>query len=170
MGFSGVGDPTTPSPHYPLATASGLGERETLKGVYGKQPFGTRSRWTCIPRFVPIPPGRHGSYFWNTGSAPSNPAKTQISPFGIRTCTPSPAAELRNLKCTMTIYHGEVVYRQNRHRPVKRCSKLKECSTALVMRSGKPSCAFSLRRVTDASTLPRWFRRTTPLCFLPMRG
>jgi hypothetical protein len=86
-------------------------ERETAKGVYGKQPFGTAesvdihtalrayTAWAARQLFLE---NRVGSL--ETGK------EADIAVWDKDLYTIS-AEELRNLKCEMTLYHGEVVYR-----------------------------------------------------------
>jgi predicted amidohydrolase YtcJ len=98
----------------PLAARFGLWsavERETAKGIYGKQPFGTAesvdihtalrayTAWAARQLFLE---NRVGSL--ETGKE----ADIAVWDKDLYTI---PADELRNLKCEMTLYHGEVVYR-----------------------------------------------------------
>ena len=65
-------------------------ERETLKGVYGAHPFGTRKPSTSIPRCALTPHGPRGNCFSKTKSEPSSPASKPTSRSGITICTPCP--------------------------------------------------------------------------------
>ena len=86
-------------------------ERETAKGVYGKQPFGTAesvdihialrayTAWAARQLFL-----EHRIGSLETGK------EADIAVWDKDMYT-IPAEELRNLKCEMTLYNGEVVYR-----------------------------------------------------------
>jgi predicted amidohydrolase YtcJ len=83
-------------------------EREPLKGVYGKHPFGTPEA-TDVIRSYTVWAARQLFLEGRVGSI--EPGKEADIAVWDRDMYTIASAELRSLKCEMTIYHGQIVYR-----------------------------------------------------------
>jgi predicted amidohydrolase YtcJ len=98
----------------PLAARFGLWsavERGTAKDVYGKQPFGTAESvdiHTALRAYTAW--GARQLFLENRVGSLETGKEADIAVWDKDLYT-IPADELRNLKCEMTLYHGEVVYR-----------------------------------------------------------
>ena len=88
----------------------GIGQRETLKGVYGKQPFGTAESVDVHTALRSYTAWAARQLFLEDKIGSIEPGKEADIAIWDQDMYTIPAAELHNLKCTMTIYHGEVVY------------------------------------------------------------
>jgi predicted amidohydrolase YtcJ len=86
-------------------------ERETAKGVYGKQPFGTAESVDVQTALRSYTAWAARQLFLEDKVGSIEPGKEADIAIWDRDMYTIPAAELRNLKCEMTLYHGEVVYR-----------------------------------------------------------
>lgn len=85
-------------------------QRETLKGVYGKQPFGTAESVDVHTALRSYTAWAARQLFLEHRIGSIEPGKDADIAIWDQDMYTIPAAELQNLKCTMTIYHGEVVY------------------------------------------------------------
>jgi predicted amidohydrolase YtcJ len=86
-------------------------ERETAKGVYGKQPFGTAESVDVHTALRSYTAWAARQLFLENKVGSIEPGKEADIAIWDKDMYTIPAAELRNLKCEMTLYHGEVVYR-----------------------------------------------------------
>ena len=85
-------------------------QRETLKGVYGKQPFGTAESVDVHTALRSYTAWAARQLFLEDKIGSIEPGKEADIAIWDQDMYTLPAAELHNLKCTMTIYHGQVVY------------------------------------------------------------
>ena len=85
-------------------------QRETLKSVYGKQPFGTAESVDVHTALRSYTAWAARQLFLEDKIGSIEPGKEADIAIWDQDMYTIPAAELHNLKCTMTIYHGEVVY------------------------------------------------------------
>jgi hypothetical protein len=83
-------------------------EREPLKGVYGKHPFGTTEAIDVIRSYT-VWAARQLFLEGRVGSI--EPGKEADIAVWDRDMYTIASAELCSLKCEMTIYHGQIVYR-----------------------------------------------------------
>jgi predicted amidohydrolase YtcJ len=86
-------------------------ERETAKGVYGKQPFGTAESVDVHTALRSYTAWAARQMFLENKIGSIEPGKDADIAVWDKDLYSIPAAELRNLKCEMTLYHGQVVYR-----------------------------------------------------------
>jgi predicted amidohydrolase YtcJ len=101
--------PVTPLPaRYGLWSSV---ERETARGVYGKQPFGTAESVDVHTALRSYTAWAARQLFLEDKVGTLEPGKQADIAVWDRDLYSIPAADLRDLKCEMTIYHGEVVYR-----------------------------------------------------------
>jgi predicted amidohydrolase YtcJ len=85
-------------------------QRETLKSVYGKQPFGTAESVDVHTALRSYTAWAARQLFLEDKIGSIEPGKEADIAIWDQDMYTIPAAELHNLKCAMTIYHGEVVY------------------------------------------------------------
>jgi predicted amidohydrolase YtcJ len=85
-------------------------QRETLKGVYGRQPFGTAESIDVHTALRSYTAWAARQIFLEDKIGSIEPGKDADIAIWDQDMYTIPAAELHNLKCAMTIYHGEVVY------------------------------------------------------------
>jgi predicted amidohydrolase YtcJ len=100
-------------PVTPLPARFGLWssvERETAKGVYGKQPFGTGESVDVHTALRAYTAWAARQLFLEAKAGTLEPGKQADIAVWDKDMYTIPAAELRNLKCEMTLYNGEVVY------------------------------------------------------------
>jgi predicted amidohydrolase YtcJ len=100
-------------PVTPLPARYGLWasvERETAKGIYGKHPFGTGESVDVHAALRSYTAWAARQLFLEDKVGSLEPGKQADIAVWDRNLYTVPAAELRNLKCEMTIYRGEVVY------------------------------------------------------------
>jgi predicted amidohydrolase YtcJ len=88
-------------------------QRETLKGVYGKQPFGTAESVDVHTALRSYTAWAARQLFLEDKIGSIEPGKEADIAIWDQEMYTIPAAELHNLKCAMTIYHGEVVYQSH---------------------------------------------------------
>jgi predicted amidohydrolase YtcJ len=101
--------PVTPLPaRYGLWSSV---ERETARGVYGKQPFGTAESVDVHTALRSYTAWAARQLFLEDKVGTLEPGKQADIAVWDRDLYSIPTADLRDLKCEMTIYHGEVVYR-----------------------------------------------------------
>jgi predicted amidohydrolase YtcJ len=86
-------------------------EREPLKGVYGKHPFGTAEAIDVHTALRSYTAWAARQLFLEDRVGSIEPGKEADIAVWDRDMYTIPSAELRNLKCEMTIYHGRIVYR-----------------------------------------------------------
>jgi predicted amidohydrolase YtcJ len=86
-------------------------ERETEKGVYGKHPFGTAESVDVHTALRSYTAWAARQLFLETRTGSIEPGKDADIAVWEKDLYTIPARELRNLKCEMTVYNGEVVYR-----------------------------------------------------------
>lgn len=89
-------------------------ERETAKGVYGSQPFGTAEAVDVHTALRSYTSWAARQLFLENKIGSLEPGKEADIAVWDQDPYTMPAQELRNLKCAMTLYHGEVVYRAPR--------------------------------------------------------
>jgi predicted amidohydrolase YtcJ len=87
-------------------------QRETLKGVYGKQPFGTAESIDVHTALRSYTAWAARQIFLEDKIGSIEPGKDADIAIWDQDMYTIPSAELHNLKCAMTIYHGEVVYQR----------------------------------------------------------
>jgi predicted amidohydrolase YtcJ len=85
-------------------------ERETAKGVYGPHPFGTAESVDVHTALRSYTAWGARQLFLEDKIGSIEPGKEADIAVWDKDMYTIPAAELRNLKCEMTIYHGQVVY------------------------------------------------------------
>jgi predicted amidohydrolase YtcJ len=86
-------------------------ERETAKGTYGKQPFGNAESVDIHTALRSYTAWAARQLFLENKVGSIEPGKQADIAVWDKDMYTIPAAELRNLKCEMTIYNGQVVYR-----------------------------------------------------------
>jgi predicted amidohydrolase YtcJ len=86
-------------------------ERETAKGVYGKQPFGTAEAVDVHTALRSYTAWAARQLFLENKVGSIEPGKEADIAVWDKDMYTIPAAELRDLKCEMTIYNGQIVYR-----------------------------------------------------------
>jgi hypothetical protein len=86
-------------------------ERETLKGIYGKHPFGTAESVDVHTALRSYTAWAARQMFLENRIGTLEAGKEADIAVWEQDMYTMPAGELRNLKCVMTIYHGQVVYR-----------------------------------------------------------
>jgi hypothetical protein len=86
-------------------------QRETAKGVYGKQPFGTAESIDVHTALRAYTAWAARQLFLENKVGSLETGKEADIAVWDKDLYTIPADELRNLKCEMTLYHGEVVYR-----------------------------------------------------------
>jgi predicted amidohydrolase YtcJ len=86
-------------------------EREPLKGVYGKHPFGTVESVDVHTALRSYTSWAARQLFLEDKVGSIEPGKEADIAVWDKDMYSIPSAELRNLKCEMTIYHGQIVYR-----------------------------------------------------------
>jgi predicted amidohydrolase YtcJ len=86
-------------------------ERETEKGVYGKHPFGTAESVDVHTALRSYTAWAARQLFLETRTGSLEPGKDADIAVWDKDMYTIPTEELRNLKCEMTLYRGEVVYR-----------------------------------------------------------
>src|SRR3984957_1712227 len=86
-------------------------ERETAKGVYGKQPFGTAEAVDVHTALRSYTAWAAQQLFLDSKIGSIEPGKEADIAVWDKDMYTIPSAGLRNLKCEMTIYNGQVVYR-----------------------------------------------------------
>ncbi len=86
-------------------------ERKTEKGVYGAQPFGTAESVNIHTALRSYTAWAARQLFLEDKVGSIEPGKEADIAVWDKDLYTIPAAELRNLKCEMTLYHGEVVYK-----------------------------------------------------------
>ena len=89
-------------------------ERETAMGVYGSQPFGTAEAVDVHTALRSYTSWAARQLFLENKIGSLEPGKEADIAVWDQDPYTMPAQELRNLKCAMTLYHGEVVYRAPR--------------------------------------------------------
>lgn len=97
----------------PIAARYGLWasvERETLKGTYGAQPFGTAESVDIHTALRSYTAWNARQLFLEDRIGTLEVGKDADIAVWDQDMYSMPAAELRNLKCTMTLLHGQVVY------------------------------------------------------------
>jgi predicted amidohydrolase YtcJ len=92
-------------------------QRETLKGTYGAHPFGTAESVDVHTALRSYTAWAARQLFLEDKIGSIEPGKEADIAVWDKDMYTIPAAELRDLKCEMTIYNGEVVYRA-RNTPV----------------------------------------------------
>jgi hypothetical protein len=92
-------------------------QRETLKGTYGAHPFGTAESVDVHTALRSYTAWAARQLFLENKIGSIEPGKEADIAVWDRDIYTIPAAELHDLKCEMTIYNGEVVYRA-RNTPV----------------------------------------------------
>jgi predicted amidohydrolase YtcJ len=85
-------------------------QRQTLKGVYGEQPFGTAESVDVHTALHSYTAWAARQLFLEDKIGSLEPGKDADIAIWDQDMYTIPAAELHNLKCAMTIYHGQVVY------------------------------------------------------------
>ncbi len=85
-------------------------ERETAKGLYGKQPFGTAESIDVHTALRAYTAWAARQLFLEKQIGSLEPGKDADIAIWDKDLYTMPSAELRNLKCEMTLYHGQVVY------------------------------------------------------------
>ena len=85
-------------------------EREPLKGLYGKHPFGTAESVDVHTALRSYTAWAARQLFLEDRIGSIEPGKDADIAVWDQDMYTIPGEELRNLKCDMTIYHGEVVY------------------------------------------------------------
>ena len=88
-------------------------ERETAKGVYGKQPFGTAEEVDIHTALRSYTAWAARQLFLENKIGSIEPGKQADIAVWDKDLYTIPGEELQNLKCTMTIYNGKVVYALN---------------------------------------------------------
>ena len=104
-------------PVTPLAARYGLWasvERETLKGTYGVHPFGTAESVDIHPALRSYTVWGARQLFLEDRIGSLEIGKDADIAVWDRDMYTMPAAQLRNLKCTMTLFNGKVVYDSKR--------------------------------------------------------
>jgi predicted amidohydrolase YtcJ len=86
-------------------------DRETAKGVYGKQPFGTAEAVDVHTALRSYTAWAAQQLFLENKIGSIEPGKEADIAVWDKDMYTIPSADLRNLKCEMTIYNGQVVYR-----------------------------------------------------------
>ncbi len=86
-------------------------ERETAKAVYGKQPFGTDQAVDIHTALRSYTAWAARQLFLESKIGSLEPGKEADIAVWDKDMYTIPSAELRDLKCEMTIYNGQVVYR-----------------------------------------------------------
>jgi hypothetical protein len=86
-------------------------EREPLKGVYGKHPFATTEAIDVHTALRSYTAWAARQLFLEDRVGSIEPGKEADIAVWDKDLYTIPSAELRNLKCEMTIYHGHIVYR-----------------------------------------------------------
>ena len=86
-------------------------ERETEKGIYGKQPFGTAESVDIHTALRSYTAWAARQLFLENKIGSIEPGKEADLAVWAQDLYTIPAEELRNLKCAMTFYHGQLVYR-----------------------------------------------------------
>ena len=86
-------------------------ERETLKGTYGKHPFSTAESVDVHTALRSYTAWAARQMFLENRIGTLEAGKEADIAVWEQDMYTMPAGELRNLKCVMTIYHGQVVYR-----------------------------------------------------------
>ena len=97
----------------PIAARYGLWsavERETAKGVYGKQPFGTAQSVDVHVALRAYTAWAARQLFLENRIGSIEPGKDADIAIWDQDPYTMPSEELRHLKCAMTLYHGGVVY------------------------------------------------------------
>jgi len=85
-------------------------ERETLKGVYGKQPFGTAEAINVHTALRSYTAWAARQLFLEDKAGTIEPGKQADIAVWDHDLYTMPAADIKNLKCEMTIFGGRVVY------------------------------------------------------------
>jgi predicted amidohydrolase YtcJ len=85
-------------------------QRETLKGAYGKQPFGTAESMDVHTALRSYTAWAARQLFLEEKIGSIEPGKDADIAIWDQDMYTMPSAELQHLKCAMTIYHGQVVY------------------------------------------------------------
>ena len=88
--------------------------RETLKGVYGAQPFGTAEAADVHTALRSYTMWAAHQLFLDDRVGSLEPGKQADIAVWDRDMYTIPAAEIKNLKCEMTIFDGEIVYKAER--------------------------------------------------------
>ncbi len=88
-------------------------ERETAKGVYGKQPFGTAEAVDIHAALRSYTGWAARQLFLEDKIGSIEPGKQADIAVWDKDMYTIPGEDLQNLKCTMTIYNGQVVYALN---------------------------------------------------------
>jgi predicted amidohydrolase YtcJ len=86
-------------------------ERDPLKGVYGKHPFGTAESVDVHAALRSYTSWAARQLFLENKIGSIEPGKEADIAVWDKDMYTIPSSELRNLKCEMTIYHGQIVYR-----------------------------------------------------------
>jgi predicted amidohydrolase YtcJ len=86
-------------------------ERQPLKGVYGAHPFGTAESVDVHTALRSYTAWAARQLFLEDKVGSIEPGKEADIAVWNEDMYTIPSAELRNLKCEITIYNGEVVYR-----------------------------------------------------------
>ncbi len=100
----------------PLAARFGIWasvERETEKGLYGKHPFGMAEAVDVHAALRSYTAWAARQLFLETKVGSIEPGKDADIAVWDKDLYTIPAEQLRTLRCEMTLYHGEVVYRAN---------------------------------------------------------
>jgi predicted amidohydrolase YtcJ len=100
-------------PVTPLAARYGLWasvERETLKGTYGAHPFGTTESVDIHTALRSYTAWNARQMFLEDRIGSLETGKDADIAVWDRDLYSMPPAELRNLRCTMTLLHGQVVF------------------------------------------------------------
>jgi len=108
--FSGQAGQTSSSPRLPPATACGLRQRQTAKGTYGLHPFGMAEAvdmHTALRSYTAW--GSRQMFLENKIGSLEVGKKADIAIWD-RDLYAIPIDEVKNLKCLMTLFDGEVVY------------------------------------------------------------
>jgi predicted amidohydrolase YtcJ len=88
-------------------------ERETAKGVYGKQPFGTAEAVDIHTALRSYTAWAARQLFLEDKIGSIEPGKQADIAVWDKDMYSIPSEQLQNLKCTMTIYNGQIVYALN---------------------------------------------------------
>jgi predicted amidohydrolase YtcJ len=86
-------------------------ERETAKGVYGKQPFGTAEAVDVHTALRSYTAWAAQQLFLENKIGSIEPGKQADIAVWDKDMYTIPSEDLRNLNCEMTIYNGQIVYR-----------------------------------------------------------